>query len=168
PEGDHRPGPGGLGRARPDDPPGARRPAGGFGAAGPQGRHPRRQPCPLHERPGGLPHRTAGVPGRVGTGVVTMATIEKALQIAARAHEGQVDKQGLPYILHLLRVMDGVEGLDAKIVAILHDVIEDTSVGIADLEAAGFATTVLDAVRCVTHADGESYAEYVVRCQADP
>jgi (p)ppGpp synthase/HD superfamily hydrolase len=43
-----------------------------------------------------------------------MATIEKALQIAARAHEGQVDKEGLPYILHPLRVMAGVEGPEAK------------------------------------------------------
>jgi (p)ppGpp synthase/HD superfamily hydrolase len=97
-----------------------------------------------------------------------MASIEKAIQIAARAHEGQVDKQGLPYILHPLRVMDGVEGLDAKIVAVLHDVVEDTSVTFDDLEQAGFSREVLAAVRCVTHAEGESYAEYVVRCRDDP
>ena len=97
-----------------------------------------------------------------------MATIEKALQIAARAHEGQVDKQGLPYILHPLRVMDGVEGLDAKIVAVLHDVVEDTPVTFDDLEREGFSGEVLAAVRCVTHAEGETYADYVVRCQADP
>ena len=97
-----------------------------------------------------------------------MATIEKALQIAARAHEGQVDKQGLPYILHPLRVMDGVEGLDAKIVAVLHDVVEDTEVTIDDLEQAGFSEEVVAAVRCVTHAEGETYADYVVRCRADP
>ncbi len=97
-----------------------------------------------------------------------MATIEKAIQIAARAHEGQVDKQGLPYILHPLRVMDGVEGLDAKIVAVLHDVVEDTEVTIDDLEREGFSAEILAAVRCVTHADGETYADYVVRCGANP
>jgi hypothetical protein len=97
-----------------------------------------------------------------------MATVEKALQIAARAHEGQVDKQGLPYTLHPLRVMDGVEGLDAKIVAVLHDVIEDTLVTIDDLEREGFSGEVLAALRCVTHAGGETYADYVVRCRADP
>jgi (p)ppGpp synthase/HD superfamily hydrolase len=97
-----------------------------------------------------------------------MATIERALQIAARAHEGQTDKQGLPYILHPLRVMDGVEGLEAKIVAVLHDVVEDTPVTFDDLEREGFSAAVLAAVRCVTHADGESYADYVVRCRADP
>jgi (p)ppGpp synthase/HD superfamily hydrolase len=97
-----------------------------------------------------------------------MATIEKAIQIAARAHEGQVDKQGLPYILHPLRVMDGVERLEAKIVAVLHDVIEDTPVTIDDLEREGFSGEVLAALRCVTHTEGETYADYVIRCRADP
>jgi (p)ppGpp synthase/HD superfamily hydrolase len=97
-----------------------------------------------------------------------MATIERALRIAAEAHEGQVDKQGLPYILHPLRVMDAVEGLEAKVVAVLHDVVEDTDVTMDDLEAAGFSRAVLDAMRRVTHADGEPYADYVIRCKADP
>jgi hypothetical protein len=47
-----------------------------------------------------------------------MATIEKALQIAAKAHEGQVDKEGMPYILHPLRGMAGVQGTEAQIVAV--------------------------------------------------
>lgn len=97
-----------------------------------------------------------------------MATLEKALQIAAAAHEGQVDKEGLPYILHSLRVMQRVEGLDAQITAILHDVVEDTSVSLEDLKAAGFSETVLEAVRCVTHLRDQSYADYVVRCKANP
>lgn len=50
-----------------------------------------------------------------------MATIEKALQIAAKAHEGQKDKEGQPYILHPLRVMSRVAEEDAQIVAVLHD-----------------------------------------------
>src|SRR3954451_16485792 len=97
----------------------------------------------------------------------TMATIEKALQIAARAHEGQVDKEGLPYILHPLRVMDGVEGPEARVVAVLHDVIEDTSVTADDLRREGFAEAVVAAVLCVTHRKGEPYADYVVRCKGD-
>jgi hypothetical protein len=64
--------------------------------------------------------------------------------------------------------MDGVEGLDAKIVAVLHDVVEDTSVTFDDLEHEGFSGEILAAVRCVTHAEGESYAEYVVRCRDNP
>src|SRR5947208_14635665 len=74
------------------------------------------------------------------------ATIERALQIAARAHEGQVDKEGLPYILHPLRVMDGVEGTEAKIVAVLHDAIEDTPVTADDLRREGFDEAVVAAV----------------------
>jgi hypothetical protein len=97
-----------------------------------------------------------------------MATIEKALQIAAEAHEGQKDKEGHSYILHPLRVMHAVEGLEAQIIALLHDVVEDTSVTIEDLRAAGFAETVLDGVLSVTHGKDESYADYVVRCKANP
>jgi hypothetical protein len=97
-----------------------------------------------------------------------MATIEKALQIAAKAHEGQKDKDGQPYILHPLRVMHTVEGLEAQIVGVLHDVVEDTSVTLDDLRAAGFSETILAAVRCVTHDKDESYADYVVRCKGNP
>jgi (p)ppGpp synthase/HD superfamily hydrolase len=101
-------------------------------------------------------------------GGARVATIEKALQIAARAHEGQKDKEGLPYILHPLRVMQGVEGEPAQIVAILHDVVEDTPVTLEDLRQAGFAEEVLAAVQCVTHRKDEPYADYVVRCKANP
>ena len=94
-----------------------------------------------------------------------MATIEKALQIAARAHEGQVDKHGQPYILHPLRVMSAVEGDDARIVAILHDVIEDTSVTADDLRREGFGEEILEALDRLTHRQDEPYAEYVIRCK---
>jgi len=96
-----------------------------------------------------------------------MATIEKALQIAARSHEGQKDKEGQPYILHPLRVMSRVEGEEAQIVAVLHDVIEDTSVTLDDLRQAGFGERIVAAVLCVTHRKEESYADYVVRCKKD-
>lgn len=97
-----------------------------------------------------------------------MATIEKALQIAAQAHEGQQDKEGLPYILHPLRVMSRVENHEARIVAILHDVVEDTSVTLDDLRQAGFSAEVLAAVQCVTHRKDEPYADYVVGCKHNP
>jgi hypothetical protein len=98
---------------------------------------------------------------------MNMATIEKALQIAAGAHEGQKDKEGLPYILHPLRAMLSVQGEEAQIVAILHDVIEDTSVTANDLRQAGFGEKVVAAVLCVTHRQDESYADYVVRCKGN-
>lgn len=96
-----------------------------------------------------------------------MATIEKALQIAAQAHEGQKDKEGLPYILHPIRAMMSVRGEEAQIVAVLHDVIEDTSVTADDLRRAGFSEQVVAAVVCVTHRKDEPYADYVVRCKGN-
>lgn len=96
-----------------------------------------------------------------------MANLERALRIAAEAHEGQVDKEGLPYILHPLRVMMLVEGDEARMVAVLHDVVEDTAVTHDDLRRAGFSEPVLEAVRRVTHLPGESYADYVARCKGD-
>ncbi len=60
-----------------------------------------------------------------------MEAIEKALLIAPKTHEGQKDKGGQPYILHSLRVMHAVEGLEAQIIAVLHDVVEDASVAVA-------------------------------------
>ncbi len=96
-----------------------------------------------------------------------MATIEKALQIAAKAHEGQTEKDGQPYILHPLRVMNSVEGEEAKIAAVLHDVIEDTEITEEDLRREGFSETVLAAVLCLTHRKSEPYADYVVRCKGN-
>ena len=96
-----------------------------------------------------------------------MATIEKALQIAAKVHEGQKDKEGVPYILHPLRVMMTVEGEEAQIVAVLHDVIEDTPVTADNLRQAGFSEQVIAALLCVTHRKDEPYADYVVRCKSN-
>ena len=92
-------------------------------------------------------------------------TIEKALQIAAQAHEGQKDKEGQPYILHPLRVMSRVEGEEAQIVAVLHDVVEDTKVTLDDLRKEGFTETVLAAIQCVTHRKDVSYVDYVIACK---
>jgi len=97
-----------------------------------------------------------------------MATLDRALQIAITAHAGHLDKQGRPYILHPLAVMQGVEGVEAQIVAVLHDVVEDSSVTLDDLRQAGFSSTILQAIRCVTHEKVEPYADYVIRCKQDP
>jgi hypothetical protein len=97
-----------------------------------------------------------------------MATLEKAIALAAQAHAGQRDKQGLPYILHPLRVMMRVEGDTARIVAVLHDTIEDTDLTEADLRREGFSDEVITAVGLVTHDKQEPYADYVVRCAGHP
>lgn len=85
-----------------------------------------------------------------------MSTIERAIEIAARAHAGQVDKAGAPYIFHPLRLMFAVKTPEQKMAAILHDVVEDTDVTFEYLRAEGFSTEVLDAVKALTKADGEA------------
>ena len=64
--------------------------------------------------------------------------------------------------------MAAVDGEEAKIVALLHDVVEDTAVGLDDLRREGFSEAVLLAVDCLTHRRNEPYADYVVRCKSQP
>jgi guanosine-3',5'-bis(diphosphate) 3'-pyrophosphohydrolase len=84
-----------------------------------------------------------------------MATLERALEIAAAAHAGQKDKAGKPYILHPIRVMLSVKTLDEQIAAVLHDTVEDTSVTLEDLANAGFSSDIVTAVHALTKTDGE-------------
>lgn len=93
-----------------------------------------------------------------------MATLEKAVEIAARAHAGVKDKRGEPYLLHPLRVMIGVDDEEAQIVGVLHDVVEDTSVTLDDIRAAGFTEIVVEALSLVTHRKESPYSEYVIGC----
>jgi len=97
-----------------------------------------------------------------------MSTIEMAIQIAIDAHKGQVDKAGEPYILHPLRVMMNVSGEAEKIVAVLHDVIEDSAVTLADLERSGFSKEVCAAVGALTKAEQEDYDAYLQRVRQNP
>lgn len=97
-----------------------------------------------------------------------MATLEHALVIAALAHAGQRDKAGQPYILHPLRMMLKLETEQERMVALLHDVLEDTAVTLAELEEAGFSVEVLQAVQTLTRELGESRMEAAQRAAQDP
>ena len=77
-----------------------------------------------------------------------MATLEKAIAIAARAHAGQVDKAGQPYILHSIRVMLRMGSEAERITGVLHDVIEDSDVTLEDLRDEGFDAAILEALDC--------------------
>lgn len=98
-----------------------------------------------------------------------MTTLQKALEIALAAHAGQTEKPAnTPYIQHPLRVMHAVDGLDAKIVAVLHDVLEDTDIAEEDLRRAGFADHVVQGILAVTRQAGETYADFILRAKAHP
>lgn len=86
-----------------------------------------------------------------------MPTLERAIQIAAEAHSGQVDKAGQPYILHPLRVMLRVhQGENERIAAVLHDVVEDSSFTLDQLASEGFPPEVIQALAALTKQPGES------------
>ncbi len=95
-------------------------------------------------------------------------TLEDAIRLAADAHRGQLDKCGQPYILHPLRVMLRLEGQTARIVGVLHDVIEDTRYTPQDLRQMGYSGEILRALDGVTKREGESYDDFVLRSKANP
>lgn len=95
-------------------------------------------------------------------------TLERAIAIAATAHAGQVDKGGAPYILHPLKVMLRMTTLEERIVAVLHDVVEDCGVSLDDLRNEGFSEEVLTAIESVTKVPGESYEDFVDRAAQNP
>lgn len=97
-----------------------------------------------------------------------MATLEKAIGIAAMAHSGQTDKAGEPYILHPIRVMLRMTTDEERIVAVLHDVIEDSEWSISNLRSEGFSQAVVDAVEALTKRNGESRISAAERAAAHP
>jgi guanosine-3',5'-bis(diphosphate) 3'-pyrophosphohydrolase len=97
-----------------------------------------------------------------------LPTLERAIEIAANAHTGQIDKAGAPYILHPLRVMLSVHGNNERITAVLHDVVEDTPITFQDLANEGFAAEIIEALRCLTKFDGETRLEAAHRAVQNP
>jgi hypothetical protein len=96
------------------------------------------------------------------------ATLDDALALVVAKFRGISDKDGQPYILHCLRVMLGVTDPAARLVALMHDLVEDTDVTLGDLRSHGFAEEVVRGVELMTHTDQLSYAEYVVRLKENP
>lgn len=89
--------------------------------------------------------------------------LNKAIEIATRAHVGLVDKAGAPYILHPLRVMLSRESELERICVVLHDVIEDTEWAFDDLRREGFSEEVITVLDCLTKQSGESYDDFIDR-----
>ena len=94
--------------------------------------------------------------------------LNKALNIAYKAHIGQLDKGGSPYILHPVRVALHCQTEDEKIVALLHDVVEDTEISFDDLKEYGFPNQIIEAVKALTKQKNESYDVYIDRVIRDP
>ena len=96
-----------------------------------------------------------------------MSTLERAIEIAVAAHKGQLDKAGKEYIEHPMRVMAAGSSTDEKIVGVLHDVVEDSAWTFEQLAAEGFAPQIIEALRCLTKLEGESYDKFIARVKCN-
>jgi len=89
----------------------------------------------------------------------------KALNLAYTAHQGQLDKIGVPYIDHVLSVAnsDLITNIQETIVALLHDILEDTPTTVNDLKMAGFNAATIAAIQLLTKNKNEDYSAYIDR-----
>ena len=98
-----------------------------------------------------------------------MSTLERAIVIAAEGYAGIKDKAGAPYILHPLRMMLRLSSTDERIVAVLHDVVEDCPGWTFDrLRDEGFSEEIITALDSVTKREGEDYEDFARRAAANP
>lgn len=87
---------------------------------------------------------------------------KKAMRLAYKAHDGQYDKGGVPYVFHPFHVAEQMHGEYDICVALMHDVLEDTDYTIDDIRALGFPQDILDALVCITRDKSISYEDYIL------
>ena len=93
---------------------------------------------------------------------------KQALKLCFEAHKDQVDKSGMPYVFHPFHVAEQMPDEDTTIVALLHDVVEDTDYTLDDLREMGFGDVVIDALALMTHDSSVPYLEYVAKLKDNP
>ncbi len=96
------------------------------------------------------------------------ALLALADSVAENAHAGQFDKSGKPYITHPRTVASFLQDTEHKIIALLHDTIEDTDITPQKLTELGFTDRIVRSVLCLTHADGVDYFDYLDAMRDDP
>ena len=93
---------------------------------------------------------------------------KKAMKLCFEAHKGQVDKTGVPYVFHPFHVAEQMTDEATTVVALLHDVVEDTEYTLEDIAALGFGQDIVGAVALMTHEDDVPYLDYVARLKSNP
>ncbi|MBQ4426042.1 MAG: HD domain-containing protein [Firmicutes bacterium] len=93
---------------------------------------------------------------------------KKAIKLSFKAHEGQLDKSGLPYVTHPLHLAEQMPDEITTAAALLHDVVEDTDYTLEDIKAMGFPPAVTDALALLTHDESVPYLEYVAALKDNP
>lgn len=99
--------------------------------------------------------------------IYTQAT-KKAIKLMFEAHKEQVDKSGLPYVFHPFHVAEQMQDETTTVVALLHDVVEDTDYTLEDLREMGFSEEVCGAVALMTHEEDVPYMDYVRQIKTNP
>ena len=102
-----------------------------------------------------------------GDVMIYTANTKKALKLCFDAHKEQLDKSGLPYVFHPFHLAAQMKSENTTIVALLHDVVEDTDYTFADLEKRGFSKEVIDALKLLTHDPAIPYMEYVSKIKGN-
>ena len=91
-----------------------------------------------------------------------------ALKLCFEAHKDQTDKSGMPYVFHPFHLAEQMVDEKTTVVALLHDIIEDTEYTLDDLKNLGFSDDILSAIALMTHTDGVPYMEYVAQIKTNP
>ena len=92
-------------------------------------------------------------------------SLAHTMAFAEECHRGHVDKSGVMYVLHPLRVMRQMDSDTEKIVGVLHDVVEDTPVTLQILKEKGYSQEIVDAIDCLTKREDESYEDFIECCK---
>ncbi len=93
---------------------------------------------------------------------------KKAMRLCFQAHKDQVDKSGMPYVFHPFHLAEQMTSEDTTVVALLHDVVEDTAYTLGDLRAMGYPPQVIEALALMTHDDAMPYLDYVAALKENP
>jgi (p)ppGpp synthase/HD superfamily hydrolase len=102
--------------------------------------------------------------------IAAQFSVDDAIVLAVRAHRGQRDRgrPALPYVTHPLRVMSAFDEPELQMIAVLHDVAEDTVYDLERLREEGVPEPVLEAVDALTKRNGEDLEQYWSRVRVDP
>ncbi|MGN0435133.1 MAG: HD domain-containing protein [Wujia sp.] len=93
---------------------------------------------------------------------------KKALKLCYKAHEGQLDKGGMPYVFHPLHLAEQLDEEYEICVALLHDVVEDTDYTLEDIAREGFPKEIIEAIDCLTRVKPQNYMDYICKVKTNP
>ena len=93
---------------------------------------------------------------------------KKAMKLCFRAHKDQVDKSGMPYVFHPFHLAEQMTDELTTVVALLHDVVEDTPYTLSELREMGFPSAAMEALALLTHDDETEYLDYVEKLKENP